>query len=317
MPDNQKLKIAFFGTSEFASIILQKLITSPYKPSLVITQPDKPAGRKRKITFPPAKILAQRHNILVEQPLNLDSSSLDAPDSEPYALFIVAAYGQIIPKGILEMPKYGTLNVHPSLLPRWRGPSPIHYTLLNGDKRTGVTIILIDEDADHGPIIAAEELQRDISNMKYPELHDMLADLGSVLLIRVIPDWILGKLKTIEQDHEKATYSKKIKKGNGHINWSESALQIERMIRAFTPWPGSFTFFGNLRIKILTGHANNSSLKFRPEEAGKILSNGVGIVVQTGSGGFTIEKIQPESKQNMSAKEILNGYPRIIGAKLN
>lgn len=316
MPKSQDLKIAFFGTPEFAAIILEKLVNSPHKPSLVITQPNKPVGRKQILTPPPVKLLAQQHNIPVFQPEKLDRDAKYQILNTKYDLGIVAAYGQIIPKRILEIPKYGTLNVHPSLLPRWRGPSPIQYAILNGDEKTGVTIMLMDEEIDHGPILKNKKLKIKNKKLTAYELTNELAKIGGSLLIETIPEWIDGKLKPIEQDHSKATYSKKIKKEDGNIDWSKSAEEIERHIRAFAPWPGSFTFLNGKKLQITSGRVYNSTTKPKGDELGSVLRNGNGIIVQTGLGVLAIEKLQIEGKNETSSKEFLNGHQAIIGSRL-
>lgn len=311
------LNITFFGTSEFAAIVLEKLINSNYKPALVITQPDKPVGRKQVFTPPPVKMLAQKYNLSFIQPERLNSKdTLYAIQNTLYDLGIVAAYGQIIPKEILEIPRYGTLNVHPSLLPLWRGPSPIQYAILNGDEETGVTTMLMDEEVDHGAILSNAQCSMTNDQFKAEELSRKLADMGADLLINTIPDWIRGKIKPVEQDHVKATYSKKIEKDDGRIDWSKSANEIERQIRAFTPWPGSFTFLKNKRLKIISGRVYNSSTRPKKNELGKVLADGTGIIVQTGLGVFLIDRLQMEGKNQVSAKEFLNGHPDFIGAKL-
>ncbi len=285
------MKIIFMGTPEFGAIILDKLCQTSLKPILVITAPDKPVGRKQIITPPPVKVLAQKYNIQVAQPekiLNLKSLIFNLkPD-----LIVVAAYGQILPKEILEIPKYGCLNVHPSLLPKYRGSSPIQYTILNGDKKTGVTIMLMDEKMDHGPIITNCELR--IANYKYTlkGLEKKLANLGANLLIETIPKWIQGKIKPKPQNELEATYTKIIKKQDGKIDWQKSAQEIERQIRAFNPWPGTYTIYNKKRLKIL----KTEILK----------------------GRLIIKKVQLEGKRPMNFKDFLNGHPDFLSTiKLN
>jgi methionyl-tRNA formyltransferase len=252
----QEPKIVFMGTPEFGAIILEGLINGGHKPILVVTASDKPVGRKQILTPPPVKVVGKKYQILVEQPKKIENCKLKIENLKP-DLIVVAAYNQILPKNILEIPKYGCLNVHPSLLPKYRGPSPIQDTILNGDKKTGVTIILMDEEADHGPILANSKLQITNSKITYRELLKELANLGANLLIETIPKWIKGKIKPKPQDEKKATYTKILTKEDGKINWRESAENIERKIRAFNVWPGTFTFWKKngklLRIKILKG----------------------------------------------------------------
>ncbi|MBI1888955.1 MAG: methionyl-tRNA formyltransferase, partial [Candidatus Spechtbacteria bacterium] len=191
--DPEPLKIVFFGTPEFGRIILERLIEANYKPILIVTAPDKPVGRKQKLTPSPVKVLAGQHKIPILQPQKLSKNTIyDIQHTNP-GLFVVAAYGKIIPKKILAMPKYGALNVHPSLLPRWRGPSPIQYAILNSDKEAGITIMLMDEKLDHGPLFANEKLKMKIEKFTAEELSSKLAELGAELLIKTIPQWVAGE----------------------------------------------------------------------------------------------------------------------------
>jgi len=319
--------IIFFGTPEFGKIILERLVRSPYKPSLVVTAPDKPVGREQEMSPPPVKLLAQEHKIVVIQPESLQSfptplnqeskiKNQDQDHDHDIDIIIVAAYGKLLPKKILEIPKYGTLNVHPSLLPRWRGSSPIQYAILNGDTKTGVTVMLADEELDHGPILAQKEFGVSISKISTPELSQALAELGAKLLTETIPKWVEGEIKPKEQVEENATYSRILTKQDGHIDWSKTAEEIERQIRAFTPWPGSFTFWREKRIRILGGFVLYLS-------AGKPLAPGQTFLyqewhfaVQTGMGLFVIERLQLAGKEEMTMKEFLNGYAEIIGTML-
>ncbi|MFY9462661.1 MAG: methionyl-tRNA formyltransferase, partial [Candidatus Sungiibacteriota bacterium] len=248
-----KTRILFLGTPEFALPALQALIDAGYLIVGVVTQPDEPIGRKQVLTPPPVKVLAEQYDIPVFQPLRLDAR--DFADKIPRPdLFIVAAYGKIIPKAILDIPRFGVINIHPSLLPRWRGPSPIQAAILAGDAATGVTIMKIDEQMDHGALIANYKLQ--ITNYKttYLELHNQLAEAGAKLLIEILPRWVAGEIAPIAQDETHATYCKLLTKNSGRIDWGKPAEEIERMIRAYHPWPGTWTIWktevGDRRIRI-------------------------------------------------------------------
>jgi methionyl-tRNA formyltransferase len=315
------MNIVFWGTPEFAAIILDTLIKNKYLPVAVVTAPDKPVGRKKILTPPPVKVLAQKHNLFILQPVkikenfNLKSEILNLkPD-----LFIVSAYGLILPKEILDIPKYGSLNVHPSLLPKYRGASPIQATILNGDKVTGVTIILMDEKMDHGPILAIKEFE--IKNLKitYPELSYELANLGAKLLIETLPKWLKGEIKPIPQDDLKATYTKIIKKEDGKINWQRSAEEIERMIRAYSPWPGTYTFlkFKNRKPKMLKIiKAEILKINHQKEPGIVFLTENKKLAVTCGQDALILEEIQLEGKRQMAAREFINGHPWIIGSIL-
>ena len=217
-------------------------------------------------------------------------------------LIIVAAYGKILPKEILEIPKYGCLNIHPSLLPKYRGPSPIQSAILNGEKETGTTIILMDEKIDHGKIIASEKLTNSVKKTPYKELSKKLAKMSAELLIKTIPNWINGKIKPKPQDETKATYTKSIKREDGKINWSDSAERIERKFYAFYPWPGIFTFFEKngkiLRVKILDLEISNKEDKNN-------------FFIKLKKKYLIIKKIQPEGKKPMLAEDFKRGYGNI------
>jgi methionyl-tRNA formyltransferase len=261
---------------------------------LVISAPDKPVGRKQIITPPSVKLMAQKYNIAVEQPVKIKDLKLEIGNLQP-DIVVVAAYGQIIPKEILDIPKFGCLNVHPSLLPKYRGASPIQSAILSGDEKTGITIMLMDEKMDHGPIIAQQELEFSAqggltSDWQFPKLHDELAKLGAKLLIDTIPKYISGKIKPKEQDHSKATFTKILKKEDGLISWSKKPEEIERQIRAFNPWPGTFTFIKKddklIRVKILEVEISSNN-------------------------ELIIKKVQPEGKKEMPYEDFLKGYPKL------
>jgi len=333
------MKIVFIGTPEFGEIILEKLIKhmpsfvlsphmpsfvpcfrGPFQPILVITAPDRPAGRDQILAPPPVKVLAEKHKISILQPEKIGNMKYRIGVKKP-DLIVVAAYGQILPKDILEIPKYGCLNLHPSLLPRWRGSSPIQFTILNGDKTTGVTIILIDEKMDHGPIIANSKKQIANSKITYKELEKELANLGAKLLIETIPRWIKGEIKPIPQDESKATYSKILKREDGKIDWSKSAKELERQIRAFNPWPGSYCLWPKKdkeqKLKILKAKLSIQKSHGPFGIRGKtFLAPDNVIAVQAGKDFLIIEELQLEGKKPITSEEFLRGRPDFIGTIL-
>lgn len=244
MRTNAKPRIAFFGTPELAVFVLEELSKAGLAPDLVITAPDKPKGRGLVLTPTPVKTWAQKNSILALQSQKLDSdfiSKLCALSPIPYTLFIVAAYGKIIPKEILEIPKYGTLNVHPSLLPEFRGSSPIESAILSGKEKTGVSIMVLDEEMDHGPIVAQKEIPLSETVGKN-ELSEKLFRLGGEILAEIIPKWIAGETKATPQEHAKAIYTKKISKEDGLIDLSADPVFNYRKIRAYEGWPGTYFF---------------------------------------------------------------------------
>jgi len=270
-------RIIFFGTPLFGQIILQKLLDENFNIAAVVTQPDRPVGRDQKLTPSPVKTLANERKIPVLAPA--DKQSLLAASRKLSALkptlLVVASYGMIVPQEILELPEKGALNVHPSLLPKYRGASPIQAAVLNGEAETGVTIILMDEQMDHGPILRQEKVALDPTE-NTPTAMVKLAQFGGKLLARTIPNYLSGKITPQPQDHTQATYTKLIKKDDGKVNWQENNIQIERMVRAYNPWPGVWTTVGemaeqldrelknqrhqNLRLKILQAHLENGTL---------------------------------------------------------
>ena len=268
------MKFVFFGTPEFAAIILEKLIKAELMPEAVICNPDKPTGRKQIITPPLVKVLAQKYGLTVYQPKDKTELLEIVKNLQP-DLAVTAAFGMIFPKEILEIPKYGFINVHPSLLPKYRGPTPIQTAILNGDKETGVSLFLIDEEMDHGPILAKRELEFPISNFQFPILSQKLAELGADLLIETLPKYINGEIKPQAQDESQATYTKKFSTQDAYIEpkdleiaqekGGDKAIEIERKIRALNPEPGTFTLSlskgGLKRTKLLEAKIIDGRLK--------------------------------------------------------
>lgn len=249
--DSKNINFAFFGTSEFAVKTLDILIKNGYAPDLVVTTPDRPKGRKLTMTPPPVKVFALEHNLKIAQPNSLSNYNLPPTT---YNLFVVASYGKIIPKSILDIPKFGTLNVHPSLLPKFRGPSPIQSFILSEEKETGTTIMLMDEQVDHGSILSISKIKSNISNLNAKELEEKLAELGGQMLVDIISKWIGGEAKPMEQNHDKATFTKKISKEDGLVDLEKDSPEIiYRKFLAFQPWPGIYYFTekNNLKIRVI------------------------------------------------------------------
>ena len=240
------MKTIFLGTPDFGAIILEGLIKSGNKPFLVITEADKPVGRKQIMTPLPVKVLAEKYDIPVAQPDKISNWKAEIENLKP-DLGIIAAYGQILPKDILDIPQYGFINVHPSLLPKYRGPSPIQAAILNGDENTGVTIMRISEKMDSGPILSQKEMEIN-QGETFLSLHDKLAKVGSELLLDILPKLSKGQAYLENQEESQATYTKILKREDGKIDWQLPARNIERQIRAFDPWPGVYATWKNLKI---------------------------------------------------------------------
>ncbi len=258
----------FFGSSEFSTIVLAKLLSHNLRPSLIVTTPDKPKGRKLILTPSPVKVMAETLNIPSIQPEILDDNFLES--IRPYTtgvtwdFFVLASYGKIIPQSIISIPRKGILNVHPSLLPKYRGASPIQSQILSDDKNTGVSIMLMDEKMDHGPLL----LQKTYTPETWPphahELHDTLASIGGELLVQSITPYLAGELLPKDQNHAEATYCKKITKTDGEISLTDDAYKNFLKIRALEGWPGTYFFIekngARIRVKIVSAEYRDGTL---------------------------------------------------------
>ncbi|PIT96671.1 methionyl-tRNA formyltransferase [Candidatus Campbellbacteria bacterium CG10_big_fil_rev_8_21_14_0_10_35_52] len=266
-----KPKIAFFGTPDIAVIVLEELKKADIIPNLIVTAPDKPKGRKLVMTPLPVKVWAFKNNIIVIQPKKLDDNVLNMLNKGNYDLFIVASYGKILKKELIEIPKYKTINMHPSLLPKLRGASPIISAILQNEKKTGITIMLIDEGMDSGPILKQKVIDFSDKDSQWPlkasVLGKILATEGGKMLTEIIPKWIAGEIKPETQDHKKATFTQKIKKEDGLINLEDEPYKNLLKIRAFEEWPTAyfFTIKNNkkIRVKITDAIIENDKLKIK------------------------------------------------------
>ncbi|MDO8470536.1 MAG: methionyl-tRNA formyltransferase [bacterium] len=252
--------------------------------------------------------LGRESGLILKEKMERAGFHIVDPESSDVDLIVVGFYGKILPKKLLEIPKHGVLNVHPSLLPKYRGATPIQNTIMNGETTTGVTIILMDEKVDHGPIVATEKFEIGTKRFTAPELTKELWELGGDLLVQIIPEWVAGAITPIPQDHAKATYTKLFTRQDGKIDWKNPALYIERQVRGLFPWPGTFTSFQSKLVKILK--AEVSPLQGTPGTVFKDPEGKLG--VYTGEGALLIQKLQPEGKTPMTGKEFLLGYKNII-----
>jgi len=301
------MRIVFIGTTEFGIPTLDKL-KGHYDLALVVTQPDKPVGRKQVLTPPPVKLWAHKLNIPVLQPTKI-IEALDQIKELVPDLIIVAAYGQIIPKEVLEVPKFGSVNIHGSLLPKYRGASPIQTAILNGDTKTGITLIKMDEKMDHGPIYTKKTVDIDADD-DYPKLYKKLALHAAELVVETLPKIFEG-LQPAEQIHDHATFTKLLDRKDGKIDWTKSAKEVNQKIKALNPEPGTWTTLDGKIIKILKASLLNES---KIELPGKIYSQLGQLAVKTLEGSLLIDQIQPEGKSVMSGKDFLNGLKS--GSKL-
>ena len=301
--DQINIPFAFFGSSKLSIFVLDELLKLNLKPSLIVTTPDKPQGRKLEIKPNVVKTWAIQHNVQVLNPSKLDSEFIENLKLKinDYPLFIVASYGKIIPNEIIELPKHKTLNIHPSLLPQYRGASPLPTAILEDTKKTGITIMQLDKEMDHGPIVAQREIDMNEYFKRvgmndwptYEVFEEMMAKEGAKLLAEIVSDWVSGKIIPKEQDHSKATYTKKINKEEAQVDLNDiqsntstdRAYEVFRKIQAYHEWPQAYFFI---------------------EHAGKEIR--VKITQAEFDGSLIIKKVIPEGKKEMSFESFQQGY---------
>jgi len=296
------LEVVFFGTPEFAVPSLKVLLNSGYKVLAVVTQPDRQSGRGRHLKPSPVKIEAQKAGFKILQPQKVkDTDFIAELKMMNPSVIVVVAYGQILPPEIIHLPEYGCINVHASLLPKYRGAAPINWALINGEKITGITTMLMDEGMDTGPILLQETVEIK-SDDTVETLSLRLSEIGSNVLLRTLKDLEEGKLKPTPQVGD-VTYAPILKKTDGLIKWSKSAVELYNFIRGVTPWPGAYSFLEDKRVKILKAEPVNGEGKAGViEEVTKER-----LLVGTGKGRLSILEIQPEGKTGMTIKAFLQG----------
>ncbi|MBI4120341.1 MAG: methionyl-tRNA formyltransferase [Parcubacteria group bacterium] len=332
------MKIVFFGTSEFAALILQTIKErTDWDIALVITEPAKAVGRKQEITESPVSVYARQADLEIITPPSLkDTRVVDQIGSAKADIMILVAYGKLIPPEIFNLPPHKTVNIHPSLLPQLRGPSPIQTALLEGLKETGVSLMIIDEKIDHGPVISQETITIDDDD-NYITLEAKLAELGGQMIIRNAPRYISGELKPQEQDHARATFTKMIKKEDGLVDWHKSADEIFNQWRAFIKWPGVYTFFTHSTSSGLASGRSDLPLEVGPRSQpvrlklidikkvehdhkhppGTVfLSENKELLIACSHGVIKLIRLQPENSKILTAQEFLNGYKYIIAQVL-
>lgn len=311
------MRIVFFGSPGSALPSLTRILDVGHKIELVISQPDKPTGRGKKLMPSPVKKMALDLNIPVLQPSKIrkDPETLDRLKDIQPDLNVVVAYGQIIPSSIIYLPKFNSLNVHFSLLPKYRGASPVQGALLKGEEKTGVTIFELNEKMDEGDILTQEEIQI-LPDESAAELEARLAQAGAELLISTIGG--IKKIKPVKQDPSLATYAPKLSKEDGRIDWTKDSLHIQRQLRAFNPWPSTYAFLGEKRIKILKGKKMEGEAlpSCSPGEILKIQKEGIQVCCGEHS-LFLIERIQPENRNIMEAYAFSLGGRIVPGDRLS
>ncbi|MDP2919785.1 MAG: methionyl-tRNA formyltransferase [Dehalococcoidia bacterium] len=308
------MRIVFMGTPEFAVAPLEYLVLNGLEVVAVYTQPDREAGRGRATAPPPVKITALKLGLPVRQPANLKPPEERAKLAELKPdVIVVAAFGQILSRTVLELPPHGCLNIHPSLLPKHRGVAPVPAAILNGDVFTGVSIMKLDTGVDTGPILA--RAQTPVSDWDTAgTLTEKLSRIGAHLLVEILPRWIQGQVIPRQQDGAEASYTNMIKKEDGEIDWTKPALEIWRRVRAYQPWPGSYTSWQGKQLKIIEA----AVLPDGAGNPGQIvpLTGEIAFGVATGRGILGIMRVQMEGKRVMSSGEFLRGQRQLLGASL-
>lgn len=310
----KNLRIVFMGSSDFSAEIFISLVDAGASIIAAYTQPDKKIGHKQILQKTSVKIIAEKNNIPVFAPHEFDAETISSFQDLRPDLVVLVAYGKILPAAILESPRFGAINIHPSLLPKFRGPSPIQNALLQGEKITGTTIMKMDEGIDTGDILRQEKITVG-PNETYPELAKKLSGISARLLPETISDWVSGKIKPVQQDDSAATYCELIRKNDGKIDWQESAQAIYDKYRAFKLWPGVFATWNTKRVRLnkISLAAEKINVRYSPGEIFKFDGT---IYAGAGNGCIRLEEIQIEGKAPVKINDFINGYPRFLGAKL-
>lgn len=312
-------KVVFMGTPQFAVPSLRALAQEPYSLT-VVTQPDKPAGRGGRVTPPPVKVLAQELGLPVLQPPTLKDPDFRARLAELQPdVTVLVAYGEYVAPALLELPRRSSINLHPSLLPRWRGSTPVQSAILAGDELTGVSIIRMDRGLDTGPILA-QRATPVAPGETHPQLAERLAVMGAELLVETLPGWLRGEIELVPQPEEGATLTRTLSKEDGLIDWTSPAETIDRRVRAFQPWPGTYTFWEGRLLKVLRARpiaaheeAHSPGTVFVLHLPGSPRS----LAVSTGRGALELVEVQLAGKPAVEARALLTGYSQIVGSVLS
>ena len=303
-------RIVFMGTPDFAVPILEKLVTTEYEVVLVVTQPDRPKGRKKVLTPPPVKETAVQYKIPVFQPERIKEDYAEILAYEP-DIIVTAAYGQILPKELLEAPTYGCINVHASLLPELRGGAPIHYAILEGKKETGITIMYMVEALDAGDIIAQKKIPI-FETDHVGTLHDKLAEVGAQLLLNTLPNIFNRSITAVQQNDEDATYAPNIKRSEERIDWSKDHQTVYNHIRGLHPWPVAYTTLNGEVLKVWWGERDDQTYDGEPGEIVKIIDEEAIVVACGDRKGIRLTSIQPAGRKKMSTADFLRGSSDLV-----
>lgn len=325
------MKVVFMGTPDFAVGALEAIIEAGHQVTAVVTQPDKPKGRGKEVQMSPVKACALSHNIPVFQPVKIrEPEAVETLRTYQADIFVVAAFGQILPEEILSMPKYGCVNIHASLLPKYRGAGPIQWAIINGEKITGITIMQMDKGLDTGDML----FQSDVaiaSDETADSLHDKLAAAGARLIVEALAKIEAGDVTPVKQNDEDSCYAKMLHKSMGKIDWQMEAEKLDCLIRGLISWPGASTLFRGKTLKIWREEAvpeselaalaelpgQNQEAFIRKAQPGTVVRvEKDAIYVQTGDGVLRLTEVQPEGKKRMAVKDFLLGYPVKAGERL-
>ena len=322
LPDGvggRRPRAVFFGTPFFAEVVLGRLLLSqsPVDVVAVVTQPDRPVGRSQTLTPPPVKVTAVRHGIPVRQPVSLRRPAvLENLRGYGASVGVVVAYGRLLPPELLAIFPRGCVNVHASLLPRWRGAWPIGAAIQAGDAETGVSIMVLDAGMDTGPLLATNATA--IGDGETTDaLEERLATLGADLLLRTIGSYIDGDSTAVEQDHGRATYCRPVTKADGLIDWSGSAVSIERHVRAMHSWPVAWTRWSGRRLVVRRAHVMTGRVEHVNAAPGQVVGEGPHVYVMTGSGALALDEVQLEGRGVTPIRAFLQGYPSFGGSVLS
>lgn len=308
------MKIVFMGTPDFAAASLEALLQAGHQVTAVVTQPDKPKGRSGELVPPPVKVTALAHQIPVMQPVRIrHPEAIEELKQYPADIYIVAAFGQILPQEVLDIPAYGCLNIHASLLPKYRGASPIQHVIIDGEDKTGITIMQMDAGLDTGDMLYKKEIAIEAQD-NYETLHDKLMILGGEAIVEALPLLTGGNLTPQKQVDADSCYAPIIKKSMGEVNFHRTSAEIERQVRGMTPWPSAYTYCRGKQMKLW-------SVACVEEETGEAPGTIVRVdkeafLVATGKGLLQVNELQLEGKKRMSAKDFLLGVKLVPGEKL-
>lgn len=309
-----KIRIVFIGTPDFSVRSLESLIKDESFDIIgVVTQKDMPTGRKQEMTAPAVKTFAQSYGLKIWQPERVVDIA-DELKELSLDMIVVIAYAQIIPVEILSIPKFGCVNVHGSLLPKYRGAAVIQAPILNGDEKTGITLIKMNEGLDTGPILAQAEINIEADDTA-GTLSDKLSNLSADILPETLLEYVSGKINAMAQDESGKSYVKKIKKADGLIDWTKPADVLERFVRAMSPWPGAWCWWKGKQIKIVS--VQNQTLEINSYKPGKTIIYNSGLAVQCGKDALVIKRLQIEGKREITSEEFLRGQKDFVGSILN